>query len=76
MKGKKAIYSIERGTIVVTGGVSAKQNKRTLSAESIVYIPSLNRIEAQGGRPRITVDIDDEKSQSPSSDSMKNEPNS
>jgi lipopolysaccharide export system protein LptA len=61
LRGKKAVYSIERGTIVVSGGVSAKQNRRTLNADSIVYIPSANRIEAQGGRPRITVDIDDER---------------
>ena len=64
LKGKKAVYSLERGTIVVSGGVSAKQNKRTFSAESIIFIPATNRIEAQGKpgeRPRITVDIDDEK---------------
>ena len=67
LRGKKAIYSIERGTIVISGGVTAKQNKRTLSAESIVYIPAVNRIEAQGGRPRIIVDIDDEGFPSPNS---------
>ena len=73
LRGKKAIYSIDRGTIVVSGGVTAKQNKRTLSAETVVYIPAANRIEAQGGRPRITVDIDDERLQPSSPNSNNNE---
>jgi lipopolysaccharide export system protein LptA len=79
LKGRKAIYSVERGTIVVTGGVIAKQNKRTLTADSIVFIPAINRIEAvgtQGGRPRITVDIDDEKLPISPPNAKKNEPNS
>ena len=59
LKGKKAIYSINRGTIVVSGGVSAKQNKRTLIADSVVYFPVTNRIEAIG-KPRITVNVEDE----------------
>ena len=67
LRGKKAIYSVERGTIVVSGGVTAKQNRRTLRADSIVYIPDANIMEALGGRPRITVDIDDERLPSPNS---------
>ena len=65
LKGNKAIYSIDRGTVVMSGGVSATQNRRTLNAESLVYIPSTNRIEASGQRTRITVNIDDENLPSP-----------
>jgi len=70
LKGKKAIYSIDRGTIVVSGGVSATQNKRTLYADSLVYFPVTNRIEAIG-KPRITVNVDDENLSSLSSPNEK-----
>ncbi|MCL2767850.1 MAG: hypothetical protein FWE49_03900 [Synergistaceae bacterium] len=65
LRGKKALYSIDRGTIVVSGGVSATQNKRTLNADSIVYFPDSNRIEAIGNS-RITVNINDDILPSPS----------
>jgi len=63
LRGRKAIYSIARGTVVISGGVSATQGKRTFKADSLVYIPATNRIEAQGSqmnRPQITIDINDE----------------
>jgi lipopolysaccharide assembly outer membrane protein LptD (OstA) len=65
LKGKKAVYSVARGTIVVSGGVSAVQNKRTLRADSVTYIPATNRIEAIG-KPVITIDIDEENLSAPS----------
>jgi len=66
LKGKKALYSTERGTVVVSGGVSATQNKRNLKADTIVFFPATNRIEALGNpRSQITLNIDDEKLQSP-----------
>lgn len=62
MKGKKAIYSLDRGTVVISGGVVATQGTRTFRADSLVYIPATNRIEAQGTqiRPHITIEITDE----------------
>ena len=59
LRGRRALYSIARGTIVVSGGVSAIQNRRTLNADSLVYFPATNRIEAIGNS-RITVNISDE----------------
>jgi lipopolysaccharide assembly outer membrane protein LptD (OstA) len=66
IRGRKALYSLGRGTVVVSGGVSATQNKRTLNTDNLVYIPATNRIEAikDSNRPRITVNIDDEKAPS------------
>ena len=64
LRGKKAIYSRDRGTLVVSGGVTATQGKRTFRADSLVYIPATNRIEALGSetnRPHITIELDDEK---------------
>jgi len=66
LRGRKALYSIERGTIIVSGGVTAIQNKRTLTAETIVFFPATNRIEARGNpRTQITINIDDERLPSP-----------
>lgn len=60
VRGKMAVYSVQRGTVVVSGGVTAVQNKRTIRAESIIYFPKTNRLEAVG-KPRITINIEDEK---------------
>ena len=68
LHGRKAVYSIDRGTVVISGGVTATQGKRTFKADSLVYLPATNRIEAMGRenvtRPHITIEIDDEQLQS------------
>lgn len=70
IRGNKAVYSVERGSVVLSGNVKAVQKGRTLTSQSIVYFPSLNRIEAIGGtdnkapskqRATITIDLKQEK---------------
>ncbi len=52
IKGARAVYSKDRGSIVVSGGVTAVQGDRTLRAESLVYFLSSGKIEAVG-KPQI-----------------------
>ena len=73
LRGSHALYSLDRGSVVLSGNVSAVQGGRTLKSESIVYFPSQNRVEAMGGAPtlgskesptpraEITIDISREK---------------
>lgn len=72
IKGARAIYSEDRGSIVMSGGVTAVQNGRTLKSESVVYFPDQNRVEALGGatrkggstvteRAEITIDLSRER---------------
>ena len=72
IKGNHALYSLERGSVVLSGNVSAVQGGRTLKSDSIVYFPAQNRVEAMGGvtrkdgttnveRAEITIDISKEK---------------
>ena len=53
LRGTHALYSLERGSVVLSGNVSATQGGRTLKSESIVYFPSQNRVEAMGGAPTL-----------------------
>ncbi len=46
--GDKAVYSRERGSIVVTGNARALQGDRKIRADSLVLFPETNRIEAIG----------------------------
>jgi lipopolysaccharide export system protein LptA len=48
IKGDKAVYSLERGSIVMSGNVRATQKGRALDAGSLVYFPDSNRIDAYG----------------------------
>ncbi|MCR4817710.1 MAG: hypothetical protein K5841_01990 [Fretibacterium sp.] len=76
LKGNHALYSAERGSVVLSGNVSAVQGGRTLKSESIVYFPDQNRVEAMGGAPvpgsrevpasraEITIDLSREKKRS------------
>jgi len=61
IRGDRAVYSVERGSVVVSGNVRAVQEGRVLTAGSVVYFPDNNRIDAYGdlheGRVRITIDI-------------------
>lgn len=52
LKGDHAVYSLERGSVVVSGHVVAVQGGRTLRSDSIVYFPAQNRVEALGGLTR------------------------
>ncbi|GHV28459.1 hypothetical protein FACS1894167_05500 [Synergistales bacterium] len=52
--GKRVIYSLARGTIVLSGGASAVQGGRVLRAENIVYNVESGRAEAIGERPSLT----------------------
>lgn len=76
IKGNHAIYSKERGSVVLSGNVSAVQGGRTLKSDSIVYFPAQNRVEALGGvtrrdgtpeteRAEITIDLSREKGARP-----------
>ena len=76
MYGSKdnALYSLARGSVVVSGHVVAVQGGRTLRSDSVVYFPDQNRVEALGGltrrndggtvsadRAEITIDINRER---------------
>lgn len=67
IRGNTAVYSVERGSVVLSGNVRAVQKGRTLTSSSLVYFPSDNRLEAigaqdEGGAPaRITIDMNQER---------------
>lgn len=73
LKGDLAVYSLERGSVVVSGHVVAVQGGRTLRSDSVVYFPDQNRVEALGGltkevggvvstdRAEITIDLSRER---------------
>ena len=76
LKGDNALYSLERGSVVLSGHVVAVQGGRTLRSDSIVYFPAQNRVEALGGlsrknqggavsadRAEITIDLTRERKQ-------------
>ena len=54
LKGDNALYSLERGSVVLSGHVVAVQGGRTLKSDSVVYFPEQNRVEALGGLTRKT----------------------
>ena len=73
LKGDHALYSLARGSVVVSGHVVAVQGGRTLKSDSVVYFPEQNRVEALGGitrdrggqttteRAEITIDLTRER---------------
>ncbi len=77
LRGDNALYSLERGSVVVSGHVTAVQGGRTLKSDSVVYFPDLNRVEALGGltrtadgtmnqdRAEITIDLSRERNSKP-----------
>ena len=84
LKGDNALYSITRGSIVVSGHVVAVQGGRTLRSDSVVYFPDQNRVEALGGltrknetgtvnseRAEITIDLTRERKPKPASSDIK-----
>ncbi len=52
LKGDKAVYAVERGSVVVSGHVIAIQGGRTLKSDAVVYFPDESRVEALGGLTR------------------------
>lgn len=54
--GSKGIYSTQRGTVVVSGNAVAKQDGRTVRAESLVMRLDSGRIEAVG-KPQLVFPI-------------------
>ena len=80
LKGDHALYSLARGSVVMSGHVVAIQGGRTLRSDSVVYFPDQNRVEALGGltrkvegssinsdRAEITIDINRERKKQDSS---------
>ncbi len=77
LRGDSALYSVARGSVVVSGHVVAVQGGRTLKSDSIVYFPEQNRVEALGGltrktngeatteRAEITIDLSRERKSTP-----------
>jgi lipopolysaccharide export system protein LptA len=76
IRGDTAVYSLERGSVVLSGNVRAIQKGRTLTSQSIVYFPANNRLEAIGGvardggnavaePARITIDLRKEERRNP-----------
>ncbi|MDR1979806.1 MAG: hypothetical protein LBQ42_13805 [Synergistaceae bacterium] len=71
IRGDTAVYSVERGSVVLSGNVRAVQGGRVLTSQSLVYFPGDNRIDAIGGvdlkgkggmtPARITIDLSREK---------------
>ena len=66
IRGDTAVYSVERGSVVLSGNVRAVQQGRSLTAQSLVYFPSNNRIDALGDSTlsspaRITIDLNRER---------------
>ena len=59
IRGAKAVYSKDRGTLVISGNVTAVQAKRSLKAETVVYFPEKNRVEATG-KPQLIFKMGDE----------------
>ena len=52
IRSDKALYSEDRGSVVLNGNVRAVQKGRVLTSDSLVYFPNQNRIEAIGGMTR------------------------
>ncbi|MDR3281320.1 MAG: hypothetical protein LBT23_12520 [Synergistaceae bacterium] len=58
--GDKAVYSLARGTLVVTGRANITQTGRALHSESLVYFLDSGRIDAVGA-PSLTFETDRKK---------------
>lgn len=86
LKGDNAIYSLTRGSVVVSGHVVAVQGGRTLRSDSLVYFPDQNRVEALGGltktsgggttagRAEITIDLSRERRKETPAPAQQEEP--
>ncbi|MDR1965949.1 MAG: hypothetical protein LBQ36_04515 [Synergistaceae bacterium] len=55
VSGNKGVYSLARGTLVISGNASATQTGRSLKSENIVYFIDTGNIDALGS-PALTFD--------------------
>ncbi len=60
IRGQRAVYSKSRGSLVISGNVTAVQAARSLKSETIVYFPGQNRVEASG-RPQLIFKMEEDK---------------
>jgi lipopolysaccharide transport protein LptA len=58
--GNRGIYSLERGTIVLSGKASIRQTGRVLHSDSVVYFLDTGHIDAQGN-PSVTFETNRKK---------------
>lgn len=58
--GRKGVYSMARGTVVMSGRVAVTQAGRLLNSENIVYFIDSGRIDARGN-PSLTFETDGNK---------------
>jgi lipopolysaccharide transport protein LptA len=58
--GRKGVYSMARGTIVLSGRATLTQAGRVLNSENIVYFIESGRVDALGS-PSLTFETDREK---------------
>ncbi|MDR2780688.1 MAG: hypothetical protein LBB28_06140 [Synergistaceae bacterium] len=58
--GKKSVYSLARGTVVLSGRATLTQAGRVLNSENIVYFIESGRVDALGS-PSITFETDRKK---------------
>jgi Uncharacterized protein conserved in bacteria len=56
--GNKGVYSLARGTVVISGNAAVEQAGRNLRAGSVVYHLDTGRVEALG-RPTMTITLPD-----------------
>ncbi len=57
ISGGKAVYSRDRGSIIMSGGAVAVQKGRKVTAKNIIFYPSTNKIEAKGS-PSISFEVE------------------
>ncbi|MDR3076484.1 MAG: hypothetical protein LBU26_04205 [Synergistaceae bacterium] len=58
--GRKGIYSIDKGTVVLSGNATVTQPGRVLHSENIVYFLGTGHIDAQGS-PSLTLETNRDK---------------
>ncbi|MDR1508449.1 MAG: hypothetical protein LBS53_02290 [Synergistaceae bacterium] len=58
--GKTGVYSLARGTVVLSGRAAVTQSGRVLNSENIVYFIDSGRIDARGN-PSLTFETDGKK---------------
>lgn len=57
ISGGKAVYSKDRGSIIMSGGAFAVQKGRKVKAQNIIFYPATNKIEAKG-KPSISFEVE------------------
>lgn len=57
ISGGKAVYSKDRGSIIMSGGAFAVQKGRKVTAQNIIFYPATSKIEAKG-KPSISFEVE------------------